>query len=187
MLLVGVLCMATPTWAGVKSVQQTAEISEESDLEKDYEAFEEKDEDICHISAAVPNIPGDVEKVPFHLIQRDQIDDKGKWYKGKKKSQEIFQISLDETELKTDVAYEVKAYAKKEDKSSIYLGKTAFLISEEEVALKREDEKENEKEEKSEASVSANGQSAFVDDATNNELGYYTIMGNSTATDGERI
>ena len=37
MLLVGVLCMATPTWAGVKSVQQTAEISEESDLEKDYE------------------------------------------------------------------------------------------------------------------------------------------------------
>ena len=27
MLLVGVLCMATPTWAGVKSVQQTAEIS----------------------------------------------------------------------------------------------------------------------------------------------------------------
>ncbi len=71
------------------------------------------------------------------------------------------------------MAYEVKAYAKKEDKSSIYLGKTAFLISEEEVALKREDEKENEKkEEKSEASVSANGQSAFVDDATNNELGY---------------
>lgn len=195
MLLVGVLCMATPAWADVKSAQQTAEISEEGDLEKDYEAFEEtkdqilisaaldeKDEDICHISAAVPNMPGDVEKVTFHLIQRDQKDDKGKWYKGKKKSQEIFQISLDETELKTDVAYEVKAYAKKEDKSSIYLGKTAFLISEEEVALKREDEKENEKEEKSEASVSVNGQSALVDDATNNELGYYTIMGNSTAT-----
>ncbi len=52
MLLVGVLCMATPTWAGVKSVQQTAEISEESDLEKDYEAFEETKDQIL-ISAAL--------------------------------------------------------------------------------------------------------------------------------------
>ena len=105
MLLVGVLCMATPAWADVKSAQQTAEISEESDLEKDYEAFEEtkdqilisaaldeKDEDICHISAAVPNMPGDVEKVTFHLIQRDQKDDKGNGIRERKSHRKFFRF-----------------------------------------------------------------------------------------------
>ena len=102
-------------------------------------------------------------------------------YKGKKKSQEIWQIALDETEVATDIAYEVKAYAKKQDKSSIYLGKTAFLISEDDISLNKDDKKQDAQVEKSE-SATATSQNIIEDDSTNNERGYYTIMGNSTAT-----
>lgn len=174
LLAAGILGVTTPVLAGSDTAQ----------TEKEYEAFEEtkdqitvsaaldeKNDDICHIRAAVPNLPSDIEKITFYVSQREKDKGKGKWYAGEKKSAEIWQISLDETVLDTETAYEVKAYGKKEDKTSIYLGKTAFLINE--AGSTADEEKEN---------LTASGQEIIVDDSTNNELGFYTIMGDSTAT-----
>lgn len=193
-LCVGVLCLSSPVGVVAETGTSAAESTEESDLSEEYEKFDkskeqilvsaaldEKNEDICNISAAVPNMPSDVKKVTFHVTQKEKKNDKGKWYKGKKKSQEIWQIALDETEVATDIAYEVKAYAKKQDKSSIYLGKTAFLISEDDISLNKDGKKQDAQVEKSE-SATATSQNIIEDDSTNNERGYYTIMGNSTAT-----
>ena len=156
----------------------------ESKLEKEYEAFErtqdeiqvgaaldEKDDDICHIRVEVPNLPSDIEKIRFHVTQKEKEKDKGEWYTGTKKAQETWQISLDETDLSTETAYEVKAYAQRAEKDRIYLGKTSFLINEE--TVETDETKEN---------LSASSQEIIVDDATNNAMGYYTIMGSSTAT-----
>lgn len=182
-LCAGILTFTVPVFA------EASADTKESTLEQQYEEFEktqdqikvqaaldEKDDDICHIRVTVPNLPDDVKKVTFHVTRREEKKDPGDWYTGKKKGKESWQISLDEKDLATETAYEVKAYAEKGKKDRIYLGKTAFLIQEAEDASAK-DEKE-----KPEQNLSASGQDIILDDATNNALGYYTIMGGSTVT-----
>ena len=185
LLCVGILGVSTSVFAKADASDA------KTGLKKEYEEFEEtqneiavsaaldeKDDDICYIQAAVPNLPSDVKKVTFHLTQREKKKDKGEWYTGKKKGDETWQITLDDKDLSTETAYEVKVYGEKDQKDRIYLGKTAFLINEEENSDSSKQEEEGEIKE----NLSASSQEILVDDATNNALGYYTIMGNSTVT-----
>ena len=138
LLCVGILGVSTSVFAKADASDA------KTGLKKEYEEFEEtqneiavsaaldeKDDDICYIQAAVPNLPSDVKKVTFHLTQREKKKDKGEWYTGKKKGDETWQITLDDKDLSTETAYEVKVYGEKDQKDRIYLGKTAFLINEE--------------------------------------------------------
>ena len=96
---------------------------------------------ISVISVSQCRISGRCEKSYLSCDRREEKKDPGDWYTGKKKGKESWQISLDEKDLATETAYEVKAYAEKGKKDRIYLGKTAFLIQEAEDASAK-DEKE---------------------------------------------